>query len=202
MSDPAHWDAAFSQDVTQRGWYQPQAEASWALMSDVPPSASIVDVGAGAGVFVDEALARGFTDVTVVDWSPVALSVTRQRLGAAAAGLPWVVADVTAWQPGRTFDVWHDRAVLHFLLSEPQRAGYLSTLLAATAPGSLAVIGVFAPTGPDMCAGLPVRRYSSADLAAFLGPHFTLEASNERPHTRPDGDVQDYVWVRARRAHV
>jgi hypothetical protein len=201
-SNPGHWDTAFSQDITSRGWYQAAADTSWAMLADVPPTASLLDVGAGASVLVDEALARGFTDLTVLDWSPVALGVARDRLGSRCVGVHWVVADVTDWQPTRTYDVWHDRAVLHFLLSEPQRVGYHRTLLAATHPGSLAVIGVFAPTGPPVCAGLPVQRYSVTDLAAFLGPQFHVESTDRTPHRRPDGDLQDYTWVRARRTQA
>lgn len=200
QSTPGHWDAAFSQDVRQRGWYQADSAASWSLMADVAPTASLIDVGAGAGVLADEALGRGFTDITLLDWSPVALQVTRQRLGDRGRGLTWVVADVSAWQPTRTYDVWHDRAVLHFLLEEPAREGYRATLLAATHTGSLAVIGIFAPTGPSWCAGLPVRRQSETDLAAFLGPAFSVEEARRVPHVRPDEDIQEYVWVRARRA--
>lgn len=199
QSTPGHWDDAFSQDVRQRGWYQAESDASWSLMGDVVPSSSLIDVGAGAGVLADEALARGFTDVTLLDWSPVALQVTRQRLSERGRGLTWVIADITTWHPTRTYDVWHDRAVLHFLLEEPAREGYRASLLAATHTGSLAVIGAFAPTGPLSCAGLPVRRHSEADLAAFLGPEFTVEAARHLPHVRPDGDIQEYVWVRARR---
>lgn len=200
MSSPTHWDSAFSQDVTTRGWYQATATPSWDLIGDVAASVPVVDVGAGASVWVDEALDRGFSDVTVLDWSNVALEVSRARLGARAELVTWIRADLLTWVPTRTFGLWHDRAVLHFLLDEDSRERYASVLRAATAPGSVVVIGAFGRTGPDMCAGLPVRRQSAEDFRALLGADFTIEQVIDQVHVRPDQDRQDYVWIRAVRA--
>lgn len=197
MSSPNHWDSAFSGDITSRGWYQASATPSWDLIGELDRSAALLDVGAGASVWIDEALDRGYDDVTVVDWSPVALEVSRGRLGSRSDRVNWISADILAWQPPRTYDLWHDRAVLHFLLSDDDRARYAQVLRAATAPGSVVVIGVFGPTGPDMCAGLPVRRQSSADFTALLGTDFTIEQTIDEVHVRPDSDTQDYLWVRA-----
>lgn len=197
MSSPAHWDSAFAGDVTARGWYQTCASPSWDVIGELPLSASLLDVGAGASVWVDEALDRGYDDVTVVDWSPVALEVARNRLGSRSDRVHWIRADLLTWQPPRTYDLWHDRAVLHFLLNDADRARYAQALLTATAPGSVVVIGCFGPTGPDMCAGLPVRRQSHEDFEALLGSEFTIEQVIEQVHVRPDADTQDYLWIRA-----
>ena len=199
MSTPLHWDEAFAGDVTTRGWYQANAAPSWNMIGQLDPSAALVDVGAGASVWVDEALDRGYQDVSVLDWSPVALDVSQARLGARSASVTWIATDLLSWTPVRTYALWHDRAVLHFLLSDDDREKYAVVLRAATAPGSVAVIGGFGPTGPDMCAGLPVRRQSAEGLADLLEPDFTIEQVIDHRHVRPDNDVQDYLWIRATR---
>ena len=200
----AHWEHVYRHKAPDAvSWYEPHATTSLALMRQAGLSAdqAVIDVGGGAAALVDALLDAGLADVTVLDLSEAALAVSQARLGARAASVTWLAADITRDPlPAQAYDIWHDRAVLHFLLGEPARQGYRASLLAATHPGSLAVIGVFAPTGPSSCAGLPVRRHSEADLAAFLGPAFTVEATRCVPHVRPDGNSQEYVWVRARRA--
>ncbi len=196
-SSPAHWDATYSGDYTARGWFQAAADASWHLIGDLSLSSSAIDIGAGASVWVDEALERGWSDLTVLDWSPVALEISRARLGPRADSVSWVQADLLSWTPPRPLDLWHDRAVLHFLREDDDRLRYGSVLRAATRRGSVVVIGSFGPTGPEMCAGLPVRRQSVADFEGLFGPDFTIERTFEEAHVRPDGDTQDYLWVRA-----
>ena len=203
-SSPDHWDSSFGStdggDYTQRGWYQATADPSWQMIGELDPATSAVDIGGGASVWVDEALQRGWTDVTVVDWSIVALGLAQARLGPLADRVTWVPADLLSWTPPRTYGLWHDRAVLHFLLDDSDRHRYARVLRLATHPGSMVVIGGFSATGPDMCAGLPVRRQTAADFEDLLEPDFTIEQVLEQVHVRPDGDSQDYVWVRAVRA--
>ena len=196
-SSPGHWDSSYASDHTVRGWYQSTADPSWLMIGDLDPSTSAVDIGAGASVWVDEALNRGWSDLTVLDWSPVALGLAQARLGSRAASVTWVEADALNWTPPRTFGLWHDRAVLHFLLDDADRARYGRVLRAATAPGSVVVIGGFGPTGPEMCAGLPVRRQSVSDFEDLLCADFTIERTYEQSHVRPDMDTQAYLWVRA-----
>ncbi|HEY7822159.1 MAG TPA: class I SAM-dependent methyltransferase [Acidimicrobiia bacterium] len=196
-SSPGHWDSSYTGDHTARGWYQAKADPSWTLIGDLDPTTPAVDIGAGASVWVDEALERGWSDLTVLDWSPVALGISQARLGTRAASVTWVEADLLSSTPPRAFGLWHDRAVLHFLLKDADRARYAEVLRSATAPGSVVVIGGFGPTGPDMCAGLPVRRQSVADFEALLGPDFTTERTFDECHVRPDKDTQDYLWIRA-----
>ena len=201
MSTPTHWDEAYAAGDTTRGWYQPRASMSVRLTQElgVPQGAAIVDVGAGASVFVDDLTALGFTNITCVDHSPVGLAIARERLGAAANGVTWVEADLLDWEPPRAYDVWHDRAVLHFLLDDADVARYRTALLAGTHPGSLVILGVFGPQGPQMCAGLPVRRYDEGAVEALLGPEFEHLTSEIADHIRPDGDTQQYLWTTARR---
>ena len=196
-SSPTHWDQSFSGDHTARGWYQPSADPSWRLIGDLSPSVPAIDIGAGASVWVDEALDRGWSDLTVLDWSLVALDIARARVGSQSESVEWIQADLLSWTPPRAFDLWHDRAVLHFLRDDEDRLRYASVLRAATQRGSVVVIGSFGPTGPEMCAGLPVRRQSVADFEGLFGTDFTIERTFEEAHVRPDGDTQDYLWVRA-----
>jgi SAM-dependent methyltransferase len=201
-STPGHWDAAYAAGDTTRGWYQPQATISMRLIeaTGVPPSASIVDVGSGASVLVDDLLAAGYADITCVDHSPVGLRVAQDRRGDRGSSVTWIVADLLTWSPPRTYDVWHDRAVLHFLLDDDAVAAYRRALLAGTHAGSWLVLGVFGPQGPQMCAGLPVRRYDDASVDALLGSDFTRVERVVTDHVRPDGDTQQYLWTLARRA--
>jgi hypothetical protein len=196
-SSPAHWDSSYSGDYTTRGWFQVTADPSWRMIGDLSPSSSAIDIGAGASVWVDEALDRGWSDLTVLDWSPIALDLSKARLGQRAASVEWIRADLLSWTPPRSFDLWHDRAVLHFLRDDADRRRYASVLRAATRHGSVVVIGSFGPTGPEMCAGLPVRRQSVADFESLFETDFTIEQMYEEAHVRPDGDTQDYLWVRA-----
>lgn len=200
-STPDHWDAAYAAGDTTRGWYQSQATMSLRLIEStgLGAQASIVDVGSGASVLVDDLLEAGYSDITCVDHSPIGLQVARDRLGARASSVDWIVADLLAWDPPRTYDIWHDRAVLHFLLDDGAVAAYRRALLAGTKPGSWLVIGVFGPEGPQMCAGLPVRRYDDASVAALLGAEFARRERVIVDHVRPDGDTQQYLWTLARR---
>ena len=201
MSTPAHWDAAYAAGDTTRGWYQPSASTSLQFLTESAPdtSASIVDIGAGASVFVDDALAAGYRDITLVDHSPISLAVAHERLGARGDSVTWVEVDLCEWQPTRTYDVWHDRAVLHFLLDASAIADYQRSLQEATHPGSLIIIGVFGPEGPTMCAGLPVRRYDPLTITELLGDSVEILDQQTHDHIRPDNGTQQYLWTAARR---
>lgn len=200
-TNPGHWDASFSPsdagDHTTRGWYQSTADPSWLMIGDLDPSTPAIDIGAGASVWIDEALQRGWQDLTALDWSAVALGISQERLGSAARAVSWVHADLLSWTPPRAFGLWHDRACLHFLLHDTDRERYGRVLREATAPGSVVVIGGFGPSGPQMCAGLPVRRQTVSDFAALFADEFAIERTYEQSHIRPDLGTQDYLWVRA-----
>jgi hypothetical protein len=198
----SHWDTAFTGDHTQRGWYQSSADPSWQLIGDVSLSTPAIDIGGGASVWIDEALDRGWSDLSVLDWSEVALLIARQRLGERAAHVTWIARDLLNWVPDQTYGLWHDRAVLHFLLTDQERDHYARALRAATHLGSVVVIGGFSPSGPQMCAGLPVRRQSLEDFTTLFGDDFTMTEWRDQVHVRPDSDTQDYLWVRATRTRA
>jgi len=167
------------------------------MIGEMAPQSSAIDVGGGASVWIDEALDRGWSDLTVLDWSAVALSIAQKRLGARSQDVNWIAADVLSWQPQRTYDLWHDRAVLHFLLADDERERYVQTMRAATHANSTIVIGAFGLTGPHMCAGLPVRRQSASDFTELFGSEFRIDEVVEDVHIRPDTATQDYIWIRA-----
>lgn len=194
-----HWDEVYAtKDVEAVSWFQPTPEVSLRLIELVP--GSVVDVGAGASTLVDSLLAQGRTDVTVLDVSAEALEVTRRRLGDRGSEASFVAADVLRWEPGRTFDCWHDRAVFHFLTAPEQQSSYVRTASRAIAPGGGLVLGTFAPDGPEQCSGLPTARYDAAGLAAVFGDDFVLEHAETEVHHTPWGSDQSFTWVLLRRA--
>jgi len=200
MADPEHWDATYEAKGSQGvSWYQavPKVALDLIRQLEVLADAPVIDVGGGESLLVDNLLIQGFSDVTVLDLSKVALDEAHQRTPSAQAR--WVQADVRSWAPARTYGLWHDRAVFHFLVEPDDRAAYLRTLMAATSPGSAVIVATFAPTGPETCSGLPVVRYSSPALAEALGPRFELLATQQEEHTTPSGGVQPFTWVAGRR---
>lgn len=197
-----HWSRVYETKKTEEvSWYQPSAEVSLALVAEsgVPASTAVVDVGAGASTFVDGLLDRGFSDVTLLDLAAPALEATRARLGARAAGLTTVVGDVTAWSPPKSYRLWHDRAVFHFLVEPDQRAAYREVLGRALAPDGMAIVATFAADGPEKCSGLPVCRYSIEALAEELSPVLELVGSRAAVHTTPWGSSQSFVFGLFRR---
>ena len=196
-----HWDEVYAtKDVASVSWFQSTPEVSLRLIELVPGSA--VDVGSGASTLVDSLLARGRRDLTLLDVSAEALEVTRRRLGDRGAEISFVAADVLQWEPGRTFDCWHDRAVFHFLTDPEQQAGYVRTASRAVAPGGGLVLGTFALDGPEQCSGLPTARYDADGLAAVFAVDFALEHAETEVHRTPWGSDQSFTWVLLRRSRT
>lgn len=198
---PGHWDDAYAKGATSRSWYQPQATESLGFIAATGLAAtrSVVDVGGGASTLVDGLLDRGFADVTVIDLSAEGLEIARARLGDRAATVTWATADVLEWRPGSTFDLWHDRAVLHFLTADEDRAAYAAKAASLVAPGGWITIGGFAPDGPTSCSGLPVRGASSDELAELFARDFTAVESAPVIHKTPSGSSQRFAWLVAQR---
>jgi trans-aconitate methyltransferase len=196
-----HWDEAYAHGDVTRSWYQARAVQSVRMLErcSVGPQDSIIDVGGGASIFVDALLERGHTDVTVLDISAAGLLTAQQRLGSDSERVHWEVADLLAWQPTRTYRVWHDRAVFHFLITEDARRRYLQNLVAATASGAAAIFAVFAIDGPQYCSGLPVARYRARHLADTLGERWMIIAEDREEHPTPSGAVQPLTWAAFRR---
>ena len=199
-----HWDARHAgSDEPGRSWFQLRPALSLELVELVDEAGragragGLVDVGGGASRLVDHLLAAGWTDLTVLDVSAVALQSARSRVGEDAA-VAWVEADVRTWRPRRRYAVWHDRAVFHFLVDAEDRAAYLRAMAEALAPGGLVVVGTFAADGPTTCSGLPVARYAADELVAAFGGSYREVARRREEHRTPSGAVQPFTWVALR----
>lgn len=204
MSSKEHWERVYATKATDGvSWYRPHLERSLAFIRslELPRDARIVDVGGGASTLVDDLLEDGFTNLAVIDLSSAALQAARERLGARAGSVDWLAGDVT--EPlleEASVDLWHDRAVLHFLTDAAGQAAYRAQLLRALAPRGHAAIATFAPDGPDECSGLPVRRYDADALAELLAPDLELTASVHATHETPWGTAQPFTHALFQRA--
>jgi SAM-dependent methyltransferase len=157
----------------------------------------VLDVGGGASLLADNLVRRGFSDVTVLDISGYALDASRRRMGT-GANVTFVQADLLAWRPSRSYDLWHDRAAFHFLVADEDRETYVRTLREAVAPGGLVILATFAPDGPPTCSGRPVLRYSIDGLTTILGETFDRLESLREEHITPGGSIQPFSWVAGR----
>lgn len=198
MSTQEHWDQVYAtKSVSGVSWFQPDAAESIALIQAVAPgrAARILDVGAGASTLVDGLLAAGYARPALLELAAAALDASKARLGDSAADVDWYVGDVLTFTlPDAQFDVWHDRAVFHFLTSQADRARYVSQVRAALKPGGHVVIGTFADDGPTRCSGLEVCRYSAESLHAEFGDEFTLVTSRRETHITPSGSEQRFQF--------
>jgi SAM-dependent methyltransferase len=200
----SHWDAAYrDRGLEGVSWYQARPALSLELIRrlGLGPGAAVLDVGGGASGLAEALVADGLSDVTVLDVSAVALDALRRRLGPASP-VRLVHADLLDWEPERTYDLWHDRAVFHFLVDPAERRRYLQRLDRAVAPAGAVVVGTFAPDGPERCSGLPVARYAPEDLARALGPGFEVVDRRREEHLTPAGALQAFTWVAARRVPI
>ena len=198
----SHWDNIYRQTAPEQvSWYRPHLDRSLSLIQSAAPdrAAAIIDVGGGESTMVDDLLALGYRNLTVLDISQTALALTKQRLGEAAGRVQWICADVTA-PPLATdsFDVWHDRAVFHFLTSEEQRLAYVHAVESTVKPRGHVIVSTFGPEGPDKCSGLPVMRYDAEELHEEFGTRFRLIESSREMHETPFGTIQQFLYCYCR----
>lgn len=199
MDRKAHWEAVYTaRQPSEVGWYQVVPTASLKLIeaAGVDRGAAVIDVGAGASTLVDELLARGYTRLTVLDISAAALAAAKNRLGSRAAAVNWVVADVTAFHPAERYDLWHDRAVFHFLTDAGDRRKYMQAVDWSLRPGGQLIISTFAKEGPEQCSGLDVVRYDAPGLALEVGAGYELVEWYEDIHVTPGGGEQKFLFCR------
>jgi SAM-dependent methyltransferase len=197
-----HWQEAYlDREPTQVSWFEEVPVVSREMIAEagLEPDAAILDAGGGASRLAGELLRRGFADVTVADISAEALRRARAELGADGARVKWVEADLRMHDFGRRYDLWHDRAVLQFMVADADRAAYLDCLRRSVAVDGQVVLAGFGPDGPTHCSGLEVRRYGAGDLAALLGDEFRLAAARLVVHHTPGGAEQQFQYARLRR---
>jgi 2-polyprenyl-3-methyl-5-hydroxy-6-metoxy-1,4-benzoquinol methylase len=198
MSVKSHWEKIYNTKTPDRvSWYRPHLETSLALIERTAAgySASIIDVGGGESTLVDDLLARSYENITILDVSQTAIDVTKNRLGSAAEQIHWLLADITEAQlEPRTYDVWHDRAVFHFLTTSEHRAAYVRQVGHAVKPGGHVIVSTFGPEGPTKCSGLDVIRYDAESLHDQFGVRFRLLASSKELHRTPFGTTQQFLF--------
>ena len=203
MNNPRdHWESVYEEKAPDEvSWFQLEPRLSHALITGAAPlpGARIVDVGGGASTLVDLLLADEYSNVTVLDLVAGALTRAQARLGADAARVTWLTADVLShtFAP-QSIDVWHDRAVFHFLTRADDRARYISQVRHAVRPGGHVLVATFAEDGPTRCSGLAVARYSPAQLHGVFGAGFVLEQSVREDHTTPSGARQAFAYCLCR----
>jgi SAM-dependent methyltransferase len=198
----AHWDEIYRRlSADAVSWYRPHLETSLDMIERVAGArgASIIDVGGGESTLVDDLLARGYERLAVLDISETALAECKKRLAAAAHRVRWMAADVTTTEFERAaFDVWHDRAVFHFLTAPAKRAAYVRNVAQAVKPGGYVIVGTFGPQGPTKCSGLDVVRYDEDHLHGEFGAQFRPVESREETHRTPAGKIQQFLYCMCR----
>lgn len=198
MNTQAHWEKVYStKRPTETSWFRPHLEASSSWIDRVAPdrSASILDVGGGESTLVDDLVARGFSNIAVLDISQTAIQHAKQRLGPASQRVTWLVEDILqARLTAGFYDVWHDRAVFHFLTQREQRATYIRQVASAVKPGGHILIGTFGLEGPERCSGLDVMRYDAESLHREFGSSFHLLESFHKLHETPFGTTQQFLY--------
>lgn len=199
-----HWNRVYqTKAATEVSWYRAHLDTSLGLIEQVAagPRSGIIDVGGGESTLVDDLLQRGYGDITVLDISSMALEATRTRLGQNAQIVDWIAGDATTVDlPDARYDVWHDRAVFHFLTDPAQRAAYVTQVARSVRTGGHVIVGTFGPEGPLQCSGLDVVRYDAPALQAEFGARFQLVRHLEEIHRTPMGREQQFVWCVWRRA--
>lgn len=198
MSSKEHWEQVYAtKPATGVSWYAPHLARSLDLIARgaADLDARIIDVGGGASTLVDDLVGRGHRAVTVLDLSEQALGVARDRLGARAGMVTWVAADVTTAElPEAHYDVWHDRAVFHFLTDASARRRYVAQVRRSVKPGGHAIVATFGPGGPERCSGLDVVRYDEGALHSEFGASFLQVDSVREVHETPWGSEQQFVY--------
>ncbi len=203
MENKTHWEQIYqTKESAQVSWYQlhPQLSLKYIQNTGSPRTAHIIDVGAGASTLVDHLLDDGFQHITVLDISAAALAVAQQRLAQRAGAVTWLEADITQTTlPHHEYDVWHDRAVFHFLTERADRQRYVNAVKTAVKPGGHIIVATFASDGPERCSGLEVARYDPQSLYHEFGPDFELLNSTRELHQTPFGTEQKFMYCYCRK---
>ncbi|HKI62313.1 MAG TPA: class I SAM-dependent methyltransferase [Mariprofundaceae bacterium] len=197
MNRKEHWEKVYSdKSPMDVSWYQSEPEISLELIAETGCSkdAAIIDVGGGASVLADRLLENGYRNIAVLDLSGKALAYAKKRLGAQSATVDWFESDVTEFLPPNQYDVWHDRAVFHFLTDAMDRRKYIDTLKRTVRKGGHVIFAAFAIGGPEKCSGLDIVQYDARKIAAELGDAFSLISERHEVHSTPSGGKQNFQY--------
>ena len=204
MHSKEHWETVYTNKETDAvSWFQPHADLSLDLIraTGMGLDAAIIDVGGGASTLVDDLLKEGYSDLTVLDLSMAAMDAAKKRLGGQADRVHWIEADITrAELAGNRYDIWHDRAVFHFLTDSADRDAYVQKVLRSVKPGGHVIVATFAEDGPLQCSGLPVMRYHPDELHDQFGASFILLKHQKESHQTPSGATQQFIYCYCRRS--
>jgi SAM-dependent methyltransferase len=197
LSSQQHWEALYRDRAPELvTWYQehPALSLSFVAATGLGSGAAVVDVGGGCSLLTDYLIEQGYTNITVLDLSSIAMGYARQRLGDRAEEVTWIEGDVLEYRFDTTFDVWHDRAVFHFLTDPADQERYVDSLSDAVPTGGHVIIATFGLAGPETCSGLPVQRYGPEALSQALGPGFETVGFRTEMHHAPTGVTQQFLY--------
>lgn len=199
----SHWENVYeTKPADSVSWFQPHADQSLKIIesSGLGKKASLIDVGGGASTLVDDLLDRGYDDVSILDLSASALKVAQTRLGTKADKAKWLVGDITSIElPANSYDIWHDRAVFHFLTDQKDRHAYVEQVMRSVRSNGLVIVATFAEDGPEKCSGLPVMRYNAETLHHEFGDEFELLGKEKEVHHTPFGTDQQFIYCYCRK---
>jgi len=197
-----HWNKIYnkygSSDVS---WYQPTPETSLNFLKQfsIPTTAKIIDIGGGDSFFVDHLINLGYEDITILDISESALNKAKQRLGANALKVKWVVADAVAFEPSEKYDFWHDRAAFHFLTQEQEIDTYINIIQKNINPNGILVVGTFSEQGPTKCSGIEIKQYSETSMTERLNKYFDKIKCINVEHKTPSETIQSFIFCSFRK---
>jgi cyclopropane fatty-acyl-phospholipid synthase-like methyltransferase len=197
MEKSEFWDDIYKKkDELHQSWFQENPEKSLKMIDELNLSknSSIIDIGSGESRLVDHLLEQQYTNLTLLEISTTAVEKTKNRLGEKAEKIKFITTDVTMFRPDQKYDLWHDRAVFHFLTNQTDIEKYLECVQSALKIGGNLIISTFSKTGPDKCSGLFISKYSQEDLKNIFGLYFTSSNCSEMTHTTPWGSTQDFVY--------
>jgi 2-polyprenyl-3-methyl-5-hydroxy-6-metoxy-1,4-benzoquinol methylase len=203
MNAKSHWEDVYrSKSPEQVSWYRPHLNLSLSLIAQAAPDrrAAVIDVGGGEATLVDDLLAQGYSDVSVLDISEAAIEVAQARVGENAGAVHWIAGDITNCDlPTNRYDLWHDRAVFHFLTEVAQRRAYVRQVARAVKPGGHVIVATFGPEGPQKCSGLDIVRYDADGLHGEFGAKFQLLEHLTEVHETPWGAPQQFLYCFCRK---
>ena len=204
MNRKGHWENLYkTRSDLEFSWYREHLDSSFKMIlsTGVGKDAAIIDVGGGSSTLVDDLLVQGFVDVSVLDISSAALEKSKKRLGNRSETVEWMAADITdVYLPENRFDVWHDRAVFHFLTDAEDRRKYVELVMRSLKPGGHVIVASFGPQGPQKCSGLDVVRYSPESIHDEFGSSFELVDSLGETHNTPFGTTQEFTYCYCRKS--
>lgn len=192
-----HWENIFkSKDTSKVSWYQAVPESSLSLIEKLylPLDSRIIDVGCGDSCLSNFLLDKGFTDISAIDISAIAIDLSKKKMGEKAKQINWIVDDITSFSTDKKFDIWHDRAVFHFLTDKIDIDNYIQTVSEKISPKGYLIIATFSENGPNQCSGLIVKQYSENEMLRVFGKYFQMIECFTENHQTPSGGSQNFLF--------